>query len=86
VSEVHKENKAQEDEDSCSYKRYVVAPEHEEAIRNEEGDDDQDKPQENLWPPPTVSTSSVKFGICINVCAPILYSSSLVSSVLDANK
>jgi hypothetical protein len=45
VGEVHQENQAEKDKDSGANERDVVAPEYKEAIRDEEGYEDKDKPE-----------------------------------------
>lgn len=53
MSEVDKQDKADEDEDGCANQGDVVAPEHEEAVRNKEGRDAQEKPYEHFRSPPS---------------------------------
>ena len=52
VREVDEEHEAEEDEERRTDEGYPVAPKDEEAVRDEEGDEDQDKPQEDLRAPP----------------------------------
>ena len=54
VREVNEEDEAEEDEYGCAYHGDIVAPEHEEAVRDEERHDDQDDPEQNLGTPPSV--------------------------------
>lgn len=58
MRKVDKEYKAEEDEDSGTDKRDVVAPEHEKAVGDEERDDDEDKPEEDFGSPPTVQCNN----------------------------
>ncbi len=53
VREVDEEDEAEEDEDGSTDHRDVVAPEHEEAVRDEERHDDQNKPEEGFGTPPS---------------------------------
>jgi len=53
VGKVDEEYKTKEDEESCPNQSHIIPPEHEESIRDEEGDDDKDQPEEDLGAPPT---------------------------------
>lgn len=52
VREVDEKDETEEDKDGGADHGYVVAPDHEEAIRNEERNHDQDEPSEHFRPPP----------------------------------
>lgn len=64
VSEVDEEDEAEEDEERRANERDVVAPEHEEAIRDEEGSGDEDEPKQDLRAPPAVLNCGT-FVLCI---------------------
>lgn len=53
VREVDEENEAEEDEYRGTNEGDIVAPEHEKAVRDEEGYGDQDEPEEDLGTPPS---------------------------------
>ena len=46
------EDEAEEDEERGADHGDVVAPEHEEGVGDEEGDDDEDEPEEDFRTPP----------------------------------
>jgi hypothetical protein len=45
VGEVHQENQAEKDKNGGANERDIASPEYKEAIRNEEGHDNNDKPE-----------------------------------------
>ena len=52
MSEINEQDQAEEDEDCGANNGDIVAPEDEETVRNEEGDDGEDKPEQDLGTPP----------------------------------
>jgi hypothetical protein len=54
VRKVDEENEAEEDEDCGTDQCNVIAPDHEEAVGDDEGDAQEGKPEENLRSPPPV--------------------------------
>lgn len=53
MGEVDEKDETEEDEDRSSNEGYIIAPEHEKAVGNEEADGDEENPQENLRAPPS---------------------------------
>lgn len=54
MGKVYEEDKTEEDEQCGADEGYVVAPDHEEAVGDEEGCNDEYEPQEDLGTPPAV--------------------------------
>ena len=50
----HEEDEAEDDEEGSTNQGDVISPEDEEAVRDEEGYHDEDKPEEGLGAPPTI--------------------------------
>jgi hypothetical protein len=59
VGEVDEEDEAEEDEEGGADEGDVVAPEDEEAIWNEEGDNEKNKPDEYFGTPPATRKKKV---------------------------
>ena len=57
MSEVDEKDKTEHNEYCCTDESDVVAPEHKETIRDEEGDDDKNDPEKDLGAPPSVLDS-----------------------------
>lgn len=55
MGEVDEENETEEYEDGCTDQGDVVAPEHKEAVWNEEADGDKDDPEQDLGTPPSAT-------------------------------
>ena len=53
MREVDKQNKAKKNENRGSNERDVVSPEHEETVRDEEGNSNEEDPQKDLRTPPS---------------------------------
>jgi len=58
MSKVHKENKAENDEQAGANERYIVSPKDEETIGYEPGNNQENEPREDLWSPPPILYSS----------------------------
>ena len=57
MSEVDEKDETEHNEYRCADESDVVAPEHKETIRDEEGDDDKNNPEKDLGAPPSVLDS-----------------------------
>lgn len=58
MCEVNEEDEAEEQEEHSANQGEVVAPDEEEAFRDEEGEDDQEQPGYDLWSPVPVLDGS----------------------------
>lgn len=86
MSEVDEKNETQEYEDRCSNKRDVVAPKDKKGVGDEERHDNQDDPEEDFRTPPTLSYALLTGQMIDGHCSPILNSSTLVSSIFNADE
>ena len=85
MRKINEENQTKQDKKSGPQHSDVVAPEDEESIRNKESDDHQNQPKEHFRAPPTVRESVNDPAVDV-ADPPVLYSRTLVPSVLDANE
>ena len=87
MCEVDKENETKKDEHSGADHGDVVAPEHEETIRDEEGEDDKDEPEQHFRTPPS-SQAFRTLALLVHVLchSPVLDSSSLVFRIFDSDE
>jgi hypothetical protein len=88
VGKVDEKDEADEDEDSRSERRDPVAPENEEAIGNEPGDEDEEQPNDNFGaPPPTQECQWVYRGRLVQgLRLPVLDGGALRLRILDADE
>ena len=61
MRKVNEEDETEEDEYGGADEGDVVAPEDKEAVRDEEGDGDEDEPDEDFGTPPSVLNGSPLF-------------------------
>lgn len=54
MREVDQEDEAEEEEEHGAEEGDIVAPDHEEAVGDEEGEDDEAEPEDDLWSPEAV--------------------------------
>jgi hypothetical protein len=58
MGKVDEEYEAKEDEEGGPNQSHIISPEHEEAVRDKEGDHDEDQPDEYFWSPPAAPNLS----------------------------